>query len=132
MQGGGQLVGIGMHELSVAQSLIEVACDAADRDGSDHVSRIFVRLGALSGVAREALEFSFDLAAEETRCAGAMLEIEDVPITVYCPSCKSRKTLSDCYHFCCPTCGLPTPHILTGRELEVVSVEADDYAAAHR
>ncbi len=73
-----------MHELSVAQSLIELASEAAARDGSDRVCRLYIRLGALSGVVKEALEFSFDLAAEETPCAGATLEIEEVPITVLC------------------------------------------------
>jgi hydrogenase nickel incorporation protein HypA/HybF len=121
-----------MHELSIAQSLIELACDAATQEGCERVTRLIVRVGALSGVVKEALEFSFDLAAEETACAGASLEIEDVKITVYCSACESRKTLSDGYLFCCPTCGLPTPEILTGRELELVSVEVDDYAPAHR
>ena len=121
-----------MHELSIAQSLIELACEAAAQDGCERVTRLFIRLGALSGVVKEALQFSFELAAEETACAGATLEIEDVPITVFCSTCKERKTLSDDYLFCCPTCGLPTPEILTGRELELVSVEVDDYAPTNR
>lgn len=121
-----------MHELSIAQSLIELACEAAGRDGCERVTRLFIRVGALSGVVKEALEFSFELAAEETACAGATLEMELIPITVFCSSCQERKTLSDDYLFCCPTCGLPTPEILTGRELELVSVEVDDYASTHR
>jgi hydrogenase nickel incorporation protein HypA/HybF len=121
-----------MHELSIAQSLIELACEAATREGCERVTRLFIRIGALSGVVKEALEFSFELAAEETACAGAILEIEDVNVKVYCSSCEQRKTLSDDYLFCCPTCGSPTPEILTGRELELVSVEVDDYAPAHR
>jgi hydrogenase nickel incorporation protein HypA/HybF len=121
-----------MHELSIAQCLIELASEAAARDRCERVTRLFVRIGGLAGVVKEALQFSFELAAEETPCAGATLEIEDVPISVYCPSCDEAKTLDDGYLFCCPTCGLPTPEILTGRELELVSVEVDDYAPAHR
>ena len=121
-----------MHELSIAQSLIELACEAAARDDCERVTRVFIRLGALSGVVKQALEFSFELAAEDTPCAGAALEIEDVMITVYCPSCDARKTIAGDYRFCCLTCGAPTPQILTGRELELVSVEVEDYAAAYR
>jgi len=121
-----------MHELSIAQSLIELASEAAARDGCERVTRLLVRLGAMSGVVREALEFSFELAAEETPCAGATLEIEEIKVTVFCPSCDERKTLDDGYLFCCPTCCSPTPQILTGRELELVSVEVDEYAPAHR
>lgn len=121
-----------MHELSIAQSLIEMACEAAARDHCERVTRLFIRLGAMSGVVKEALEFSFELAAEDTPCAGATLEIEEVKITVYCPACEARKTVTDGYLLCCPTCGQPTPQILTGRELELVSVEVDEYAPAHR
>jgi hydrogenase nickel incorporation protein HypA/HybF len=121
-----------MHELSIAQSLIELACEAAERDGCQRVTRLFVRLGAMSGVVREALEFSFDLAAEDTLCAGAKLEIEETKIIVYCPSCEARKTISDGYILCCPTCGQPTSQIVSGRELELISVEVEDYASANR
>jgi hydrogenase nickel incorporation protein HypA/HybF len=123
---------VAMHELSIAQSLIEMASEAAAEDGCQRVTRLFLRLGAMSGVVREALEFSFQLAAEDTPCAGATLEIEETKIIVYCPSCEARKTISDGYILCCPTCGQPTPQILSGRELELISIEVDDYAAANR
>ena len=77
-----------MHELSIAQSLIDLACEAALREGADRIERLNLRIGRLSGVVREALEFSFELAAEGTLCEGAILEIEDVPIAVMCPRCK--------------------------------------------
>ncbi|HEX4000304.1 MAG TPA: hydrogenase maturation nickel metallochaperone HypA [Pirellulales bacterium] len=121
-----------MHELSIAQSLIELACEAAARDRCERVTRLFVRVGALSGVVKEALEFSFELAAEDTPCAGATLEIESVGLTVHCPKCDATKTVGGDYLFCCPTCGSPTPEILSGRELELVSVEVDEYAPANR
>ncbi len=112
-----------MHELSVAQSLIEAASDAAAQAGGQRVTRIMTRIGPLSGIVPEALLFSFDLAAEGTLCAGARLEIENVAVTVMCPQCKAVQTLSDMRQFCCPTCGTPTPEILSGRELELHSIE---------
>ena len=119
-----------MHELSIAQSMIDVACEAATREGCNHVRKLRARIGLLSGVATRALQFSFDLAAEGTACEGAVLEIEDVPVTVMCPRCNGAQELQVVYAFCCPVCGTPTPQILTGRELEVVCVElADDDTA---
>ena len=118
-----------MHELSIAQSMIDVACEAAQREGASHVIKLRARIGLLSGVAKTALQFSFDLAAEGTACAGAILEIEDVPVTVMCPRCQSAQELQTIHSFCCPSCGTPTPEILTGRELEVTCLElADDDA----
>ncbi len=120
-----------MHELSIAQSLIELACEVAAREGADCVTKLTARIGVLSGVVKECLLFSFDLAAENTPCAGALLEIHEVDLTVMCPECQAPQTLADLYCFRCPECASPTPEILTGRELELVSVEVTGHAAAH-
>ncbi len=106
--------------------MIDVACEAAAREESEHVIKLRARIGLLAGVAKTALQFSFDLAAEGTACEGAVLEIEDVPVTVMCPRCNVAQELQIIYTFCCPVCGTPTPEILTGQELEVVCVEIAD------
>jgi len=85
----------------------------------------------LSGVVKEALQFSFEIAAEETPCEGALLDIEEVPLTVMCPACVEPRTLPNTYHFFCPVCGTPTPEILTGRELDLVSIEIESHATAN-
>lgn len=120
-----------MHELSIAQCLVDAACDAASREGSSQVTRLVARVGRLSGVVKEALRFSFDLAAEGTACEGAVLDIEDVFVRVLCPRCDAPRELPDDWHFVCPTCGTPTPDVLTGRELELTSVEIMADAAPH-
>jgi hydrogenase nickel incorporation protein HypA/HybF len=120
-----------MHELSIAQSLIETACETAARDGADCIRSLRVRIGALSGVVKEALLFSFALAAEGSACEGATLEIEEVPVTVMCPRCRQPRTLANSWLFSCPQCGTATPEILTGRELDLISMEVDEHAAAH-
>lgn len=120
-----------MHELSITQSLVETACDKAQEVGAARVARVHLRIGALSGVVKEALVFSFDLVAEGTLCAGAVLDIEDVPVTVMCPACQQPRTLAETWHFVCPECGTPTPEVLTGRELDLVSLEIEQHAPAH-
>jgi hydrogenase nickel incorporation protein HypA/HybF len=120
-----------VHELSIALCLIEQACDAAAREDSRRVTRLVARIGALSGVVKEALRFSFDLAAEGTACAGALLEIEEVCVSIMCPHCKRRRDLPGCWHFVCPVCGTPSPELVTGRELELVSIEIEAHATAH-
>lgn len=66
-----------MHELSIALSIVEIASDEAGRHGDARVDAVHLRLGALAGVVKEALLFSWDLACEETAIAGARLAIED-------------------------------------------------------
>lgn len=119
-----------MHELSIAQSMIELACEAAAREGAVRVTKLVARIGVLSGVVKEALLFSFELAAEGTACEGAALVIEDVPLTVMCPSCGQPKTLAQLNLLSCPTCAAPTADILTGTEMELVSLEVDAHEAS--
>jgi hydrogenase nickel incorporation protein HypA/HybF len=64
-----------MHELSIAESIVEIATEEAARRGCK-VEAVHLKLGAVSGVVREALEFSWALACDETPVAGARLEIE--------------------------------------------------------
>jgi len=110
-----------VHELSIAKSLIELACDYAEREGASRVNRISVRLGSESVVFRS-LYFCFDSAASNTMCEGAELDIEQVPLTAFCPACDEAKVLLSRTSFRCPDCGTPTPKILTGREMQLVSL----------
>jgi hydrogenase nickel incorporation protein HypA/HybF len=115
-----------MHELSIALSLIDAACEEVERQGNVRVVALNLRLGALSGVVREALEFSFDLAAEGTAVAGARLRIEEIAVVVFCPACNVERTLASVQHFRCPVCGIETPDVVRGRELEFLSMEISD------
>jgi hypothetical protein len=66
-----------MHELSIANALVEVACEEAEHRGLGHILALHIRLGPLAGVVKEALLFSFDLAAAGTAIEGARLEVQE-------------------------------------------------------
>ena len=120
-----------MHELSIAVSLVEAACEKIEELGAVKVDALHLRLGPLSGVVKEALLFSFDLAAEGTAVEGARLEIEDVPLTVRCPRCGKERELPSPQRLRCPDCDVPTPEVVRGRELELVALEVTE-SAPHR
>jgi hydrogenase nickel incorporation protein HypA/HybF len=65
-----------VHELSIAESVIEGVCE---RTGDARVARVFLRVGGDSCVAPHAIRFCFDLCAAGTAVEGAALEIEEVP-----------------------------------------------------
>ena len=113
-----------MHELTIARSLIELASEHAERKHADRVTRINIRLGVASGLLRP-LYFCFATASRGTRCDGAILEIEEVPLTVMCPTCDEIKTPGTRYSFRCPDCGSPTPEVVTGREMQLVTIEVE-------
>src|SRR5687768_13575090 len=103
-----------MHELSIAIDLIDAAAAEMERLGSAHLIAVHLRLGRLSGVVKEALVFSFDAAAAGTRIEGARLQIEDVPVIVWCSACDAEWELPDHTRRRCPQCQLPTPHLMRG------------------
>jgi hydrogenase nickel incorporation protein HypA/HybF len=124
-----------MHELSLAAALIEEASQQASRVGAIAVAEINVRMGVLAGVAHS-MQFCFPSAARGTLCEGAALNIEEVPLTVLCTHCDAEKRPSALYSFRCPDCGEPTPEVLTGREMKLVSIglvpPSAEFAAARQ
>jgi hydrogenase nickel incorporation protein HypA/HybF len=67
-----------MHELSIAMSIVEIACEEAARQAGLRVEAVHLKLGSLSGVAKDALLFSWDLACQDTAVAGAKLAVTEV------------------------------------------------------
>lgn len=118
-----------MHELALARSLIELVDDHAARNDAAQVKQINIRLGRMSAMTR-ALHVSFTAAAKGTSCEHAILHIEEVPLTVFCATCDGVKTPSGPYNFRCPDCGMATPKVVTGREMQLISIELDAPAAA--
>jgi hydrogenase nickel incorporation protein HypA/HybF len=115
-----------MHELSIAMSIVEMAEEEMDRRGNAQVLAVHLRLGQLSGVVKEALLSSYEMACEDTPLQGSLLLIEEVPVEVFCPKCDGPRAVSSIQWFCCPECGTPTPTVLHGKELEVVALEIQE------
>lgn len=115
-----------MHELSIAHQLVEMAAEAAKDAGIGRVQAVHVKLGALSGVVKEALTFSFDVVTEGTPLQGARLVIEDVPVKVFCKTCQTASTLPKPFPMRCQTCGERTGDVLEGREIELYALEEEE------
>src|SRR6185295_12703915 len=115
-----------MHELSIALSIVEMACGDAESRGGVKIDAVHLQLGQLSGVVKEALLFSYSLASEGTRLEGSRLEIEDIPAAVFCPRCDREQRLASIQHFCCPVCGIATPDVRAGRELLITGLELSE------
>ncbi|MGO9084543.1 MAG: hydrogenase maturation nickel metallochaperone HypA [Candidatus Sulfotelmatobacter sp.] len=115
-----------MHELSIAMGIVDAALEESSQRGGLQVSAVHFRLGALSGVVKDALMFSYEMACQDTALQGSRLIVEDVPVVVFCPKCQQRRTLDSIQWFACPECGAPTRDILQGKELEVFALEVQE------
>ena len=111
-----------MHELSIAMSIVELAEEEAERRGVQ-ITAVHLKLGALSGVVKDALLSCYEMACDGTALQGSRLVIEDIPVLIYCPACRAEHPLSSIQLFCCPECGTPASEVRQGKELEVVALE---------
>jgi hydrogenase nickel incorporation protein HypA/HybF len=112
-----------MHELSIAISMIDQILKESDDRGGLDIAIVHLKLGVFSGVDMHALNFSYELACEGTPLDGSKLVIESIPLVVYCPSCDKNRNPPSIYQICCPECLTPTEKIVSGREIEVASLE---------
>ncbi|HET6178886.1 MAG TPA: hydrogenase maturation nickel metallochaperone HypA [Candidatus Sulfotelmatobacter sp.] len=117
-----------MHELSIAMSIVDAALDESQRR-CVQVSAVHLRLGALSGVVKDALLFSYEMACQDTPLQGSRLIVEDIPVVVYCPRCQESRILVSVQSFACPECNQPTMDIRQGKELEVFALEVQEQDA---
>ena len=111
-----------MHEVSVMQSALDIAIDHAKQQNATRIHRINMRVGALSGVVPDALEFAFEVVTQGTLAEGAKLEIERIPALCYCPACRIEFEPKDVI-YACPQCGSLNVEIRAGRELELAYLE---------
>ncbi len=109
-----------MHELSIALNLVEIAEAAAE---GQPVQTVHLRLGAMAGVVKDALLFAYDVATKGTLLEGSRLDIEDVPLVIYCPRCRCERELASIQSLQCPVCGEFSADLRRGRELEIISLE---------
>ncbi|HWZ52567.1 MAG TPA: hydrogenase maturation nickel metallochaperone HypA [Granulicella sp.] len=112
-----------MHELSIVLSILAEIGDESEARALHGIEVVHLKVGVFSGVDRAALRFAWELACQDTPLEHAQLDIETVPLTIHCAVCREDRQPPSLYQLCCPVCGAPSATIVTGRELEVVSLE---------
>ncbi len=120
-----------MHELGIALSIIEGVEEEIARRQDAHVIAVHLKLGPLSGVVKDALLFSYELACEGTPLEGSRLEIDEIPVVLYCANCQEERLAVSIQRLCCTVCDTPSADIRKGSELEVFALELIDEHATH-
>jgi hydrogenase nickel incorporation protein HypA/HybF len=114
-----------MHELSIAEGVVEVALRHAR---GRPVAAVELKVGHLRQVVPSALEFAFELVAEGTPLEGAELRMEEVPAAGRCRSCGMDTPLPE-LPLCCRRCGSGNVEITRGEELLVDALELEEEKA---
>ena len=113
-----------MHEMALAESIVELVRDQASRDAFARVRTIRLSIGVLSHVEPRALEFGFDVVAKGTVAQGARLAIERPAGTGWCTDCSETIDVAARGDEC-PRCGGHKWMLTGGDEMRVVELEVD-------
>jgi hydrogenase nickel incorporation protein HypA/HybF len=115
-----------MHELGIAQSILEaVNAEAARHNGARPV-KVALRVGELAAVDPEALRFALEALTSDTELQGLQLEIETCPRRHRCLECGTEFAIKD-FEFQCPTCDSTRNECISGDQLELAYLELEEH-----
>jgi hydrogenase nickel incorporation protein HypA/HybF len=112
-----------MHEVSIAQGLLDIAINSCTSQGYSGIESIRVKVGKASGIVPDSLLFAFEAMKVGTAAEKASLTIEEIPVSGACRDCNKEFTVDEAYVTCCPHCGSSSIRVDTGRELNVDEME---------
>lgn len=112
-----------MHEMGIAQELVRIALDAIPKDISrPRVETVHLKIGKLASVVEHSLTFCFEIITKDTPLENARLDIDSVPVRACCRSCGHAFEVEGPV-FECPNCKQGQVEVISGREIEIISLE---------
>lgn len=113
-----------MHELSITESILEIAARHGKQAGASKVTKIEIVMGRLSSIVDDSVQFYWDVISKDTICQGAQLNFNRIPARLLCLNCGAEYTL-DADLSPCPKCESAQIRILSGEEFHIESIEIE-------
>ena len=110
-----------MHELSIAQNIIEIVKQNVPTEELQSVTSINLKIGEFSGVDIDSLEFGFEAITSGTELENSKLTIEKIPFVFKCHNCGINTT-NEFGISICPKCNGTNTKIISGLEIEIIEV----------
>jgi hydrogenase nickel incorporation protein HypA/HybF len=117
-----------MHEIGIASEILEAVAAEARRRPEAVISAVGVKIGELSNIDRDALDFAFTALTRDTPLQDLRLEIEWCPRRQSCPRC-GESFAAENYAFTCPACGEERTNCIGGNELDIAYWEVEEPCA---
>jgi len=115
-----------MHEMGIAEQIVEIALKSIPGDIADpKVERMNLRIGQFASVVEDSLRFCFGIIVKDTPLSETELVIETVPVLVHCNKCGFEWEVDNPI-FKCPECRGTDLEMLSGREIDIDSIELAD------
>ena len=113
-----------MHELSVTESLLNLAVRHAQQAGAVRVTDLYLVIGQLSSIVDESVQFYWDMISEGTMCEKAQLHLERIPAKFLCLDCNEEYQLPG-ELIACPRCNGEHIKVISGDEFRLDHLEAE-------
>ena len=113
-----------MHELSITQSLLDIALRHAERADAQRIVRLNMVIGELATIVDDSVQFYWDFVSRDTIAEGAELCFERVPGTLRCLGCDHVFPLNG-RNFTCPVCSERQVVPAGGDEFRLDSIEVE-------
>ncbi len=120
-----------MHELSIAQEIIEILKEYLPSDNAVAVKSIKISIGKLSNICVDSLRFCYKLLTENTFLKNSELFIQMVPVRIKCKNCDTVYEVNGEFFYCI-NCGSSNTEFLTGYELNIDEIEIEDESELKR
>ena len=114
-----------MHELSVAENIVEIVHQYVPAAERPLVRRVFALVGQQSGIVADSLVFGYQAITAGTDLERSTLEIEHVPFVIRCHDCE-RESSPELGGRICVHCQSMNTSVLSGTELRIKEIETDD------
>ena len=113
-----------MHELSITESILEIAQRHAAQANATRITNLYLVIGEFSSIVDDSIQFYWDIIAKDTIAKGAQLHFRRIPAELECTDCGT-KFHPDGEDLACPSCGSAAVRITAGEEfyLEAIDVE---------
>ncbi len=113
-----------MHEMALAESVLGIIEEHAQRDRFDRVRTVRLEIGRMAGVEVESLRFCFEAVSRGSVAEAAALDIVELPGAGWCLTCSKAITLDEVAS-ACPRCGSYQVQVTGGTEMRVKELEVD-------
>lgn len=113
-----------MHEMSIAESVLQIIEDKARVEGFSRVKAVWLEVGQLASVEKESLRFCFDVVTRNSVAQDARLEIIETAGHGWCMECASNVPVTARYEPC-PNCGNFQIEVTGGEEMRVKELEVE-------
>jgi hydrogenase nickel incorporation protein HypA/HybF len=113
-----------MHELSVAQNIIDIVRENVPGTDYSNVNKILLEVGEFSGVVADSLLYCFDIIKSDTEFFNAEMKIKKIPFVLYCNACKTETSNTAGIRLC-EKCGGYDTQIISGTDMKIIEVEVN-------